>query len=395
MYSGERDSETEVAQFLSRAYSVSTVRRTTVGHPFKTSSKWPGQRGRNIHGIETYSVITRSAAARAATNMGAAPCLRDVHYVVATMDHKDKSTFLDGYRRVLQNVTFLRAVNGYNQTETIEAWLKSGLQFNNISRGGRYWGKLATFQTKFRLLRHQVEHKLPYMVALEDDLILHQSFFNYVGRACTRLIKEPQANIMSLSSYSEIMMLSLAGAERTIGLLRRYGMVRSDDQQLLDSQLMAGHIVLKPLWKCGDECYRAQRGKNNPKLPWLAARPVNTGDIRRTSQISWAEMAMLRLLTGARAASLPLYGVPTGADVGKDPYARDRKDKRGALRSKHADKRIEDCKRLRGENATSCTASRLRAEVAETRARVKMLIAAASKMTVGTEARDAAASTHK
>ena len=67
----------------------------------------------------------------------------------------------------------------------------------------------------------------------------------------------------------------------------------------------------------------------------------------------------------------------------------------GALRSKHADKRIEDCKRLRGENATSCTASRLRAEVAETRARVKMLIAAASKMTVGTEARDAAASTHK
>eukprot|EP00966_Prymnesium_polylepis_P138268 3195281-Prymnesium_polylepis.1 len=184
------------------------------------------------------------------------------------------------------------------------------------------------------------------------------------------------------------MMLSLAGAERTIGRLRRYGMVRSDDQQLLDTQLMAGHIVLKPKWMCNDECYRPKKGENNPKLPWLAARPVNTGDIRQTQQITWAEMAMLRLLTGARAASLPLYGVPRGADIGKDPYASERKGKRVALRSKHTEKRIEDCKRLRGDNATSwCTVSRLRAEARSSRAKLN---AAASKSAVGKEVRGAA-----
>ena len=73
---------------------------------------------------------------------------RDVTYVVATLKHaaaalKDNSSFLAGYLRELPNLHVAHAVNGYNHSETLEELLVSGVQFHNLSSGGRSWGRRA------------------------------------------------------------------------------------------------------------------------------------------------------------------------------------------------------------------------------------------------------------
>ena len=59
----------------------------------------------------------------------------------------------------LPGVEIMRAVNGHNVTETIEALLESGLVFHNLSHMVRKWGKLATWITKYRMIEHQVRRR--------------------------------------------------------------------------------------------------------------------------------------------------------------------------------------------------------------------------------------------
>ena len=44
------------------------------------------------------------------------------------------------------------------------------------------------------------------------------------------------------------------------------------------------------------------------------ARATNKGDMSRSVRISWAEMAMLRLLTHKPARQLPAFGTPPDTD---------------------------------------------------------------------------------
>lgn len=119
-------------------------------------------------------------------------------YAVATLAHVDKSNFIDGYQETFgADVRILRAVNGHNQTETLEALLSSKIQFHNVSRGGRLWGKLATFLTKYQMLRHQVDNAIPYQVTFEDDLVMQRpTVFSYVQRQCAHLEANPKIDVL-------------------------------------------------------------------------------------------------------------------------------------------------------------------------------------------------------
>ena len=58
-------------------------------------------------------------------------------------------------------------------------------------------------------------------------------------------------------------------------------------------------------------------------MAWTLARKTNRGDIARTEQITWAEMAMLRLLTNwDRARRMPSYGNPRGGEEDTDLCAK-------------------------------------------------------------------------
>lgn len=251
--------------------------------------------------------------------------------------------FLASNRRVLPSVRVLPAVNGFNHTEVIEALLRSGLRFRSLSAGGKKWGKIATFLTKYRALQQQVRDRVPYQLLLEDDVLLYPSVLPFLGRACDYYNAHPDLTVMQLSRYGEALLFSLAGAQQMIRKIDEFGILRSadtglephphpsgrrhspralplitqslfacrasfsdDDQQLLDWRIMSiKHVRMRP--KLGEA--------------WTLGRGTNSagGHIYRSRKVTWAEMAMLRLLTARQATlTLPSFGNPSFTDLRAD-----------------------------------------------------------------------------
>ena len=78
--------------------------------------------------------------------------------------------------------------------------------------------------------------------------------------------------------------------------------MRATDQQLLNPATMGNrHTVSKFL-----------HHQKWPERPWILGRSPNSADghIWRTRKITWAEMAMMRLLTLKGSRQLPLHGNP-------------------------------------------------------------------------------------
>jgi hypothetical protein len=210
----------------------------------------------------------------------------------------------------------LPAVNGFNETEVIEVLLGSGLQFHNLSKFVRKWGKLATFLTKHRMLRHQVEHSIPFQVTFEDDVVALPPFRHHVQAACSTHYDGPHPDLVKMSGYAEIFMTSLAGARRVLRALHKTGIVKNDDQQLGSSELMG---------------YTVKDRKETPghRGAWKLARKTNAGEITATRGMTWHEMAMLRLLTNPAARHLPAYGMPVPLPELACRYGHNECDRRG------------------------------------------------------------------
>jgi len=218
--------------------------------------------------------------------------------------------FLDGYSRVLPQVHILPATNGFNHSEVIHHLLSSRVPFLSLSNGGKKWGKLATFLTKFRALQYQVDHRLPFLLLMEDDLVLSPTaFLPYIRNdVCPIYDRSPNVTIMQLDNYAEVLLTSLAGARLLIERVRDFGIRRNDDQQLLDGRIMGGGIrVLRKSVKF--------LPKDRPR-PWRLGRATNhhEGHIYRTRRITWAEMALLRALTHPPSRALTSFGNPAFTD---------------------------------------------------------------------------------
>eukprot|EP00326_Haptolina_ericina_P003683 CAMPEP_0181217848 /NCGR_PEP_ID=MMETSP1096-20121128/27371_1 /TAXON_ID=156174 ORGANISM="Chrysochromulina ericina, Strain CCMP281" /NCGR_SAMPLE_ID=MMETSP1096 /ASSEMBLY_ACC=CAM_ASM_000453 /LENGTH=192 /DNA_ID=CAMNT_0023310009 /DNA_START=268 /DNA_END=842 /DNA_ORIENTATION=- len=190
-----------------------------------------------------------------------------------------------------------------NTSDTTEALFESGLSFRNLSKGAKKWGKLAAFLSKVRALEAQVKRGSPFQLTMEDDLHLRgPSFARMLTAACRLYNADPTLDIMQLSPFTELMLTSLEGATKMLRLLRLRGIMRSTDQQLLDPRTMGNnHRVLKFF---GHFHWR--------KRPWVLARAPNSaaGLIWRSRRMTWAEMALLRLLTLPGSRALPLHGNP-------------------------------------------------------------------------------------
>ena len=164
--------------------------------------------------------------------------------------------------------------------------------------------------TKYRALRFQIEHQLPFLLLMEDDLVLHAThFLPYVREnACRLYDAHPETTIMQLDNYAEALLISLEGARLLTTRVREYGIRKNDDQQLLDERIMGGGIkVLRHKIKA--------LPKGSP-LPWRLGRATNhhEGHIYRSRRITWAEMALLRALTHAPSRAMPSFGNPSFTD---------------------------------------------------------------------------------
>ena len=82
--------------------------------------------------------------------------------IVLRPELNSSQKYVRGYRRLFgSGLKILRAVDGYNHTETLETILDTGVPFHDLSKAGRRWGMMANWLSHFLALRHQVENSLP------------------------------------------------------------------------------------------------------------------------------------------------------------------------------------------------------------------------------------------
>ena len=231
-----------------------------------------------------------------------------ITYVVAALSREhDVVThrYYENNTRILPNLRVLRAVNGHNSTEVIEALLASGLSFHRLSSDNKRWGKLATWLTKWKALRHQVRTGSAYQITLEEDVVVHESFCTLVSQACEAYLKRPELSILHLSGYAEVLFTSLNGARGLLARMQALGIWRADDQTLGDARVLRRE----------ETDHKRISGHDLPTRPYHLARATNSGDIIATRKMSWTEMNLLRLLTSPGARQLPNFGNPDGVDA--------------------------------------------------------------------------------
>ena len=268
-------------------------------HRLKTENELLQNSFKQLVAVQSPPTPNAAAIPLPAADLKLPPCHanRSVAYVVASLTHRDGTNFVDAMAKALPGLHVLRAVNGFNQTETIEALLDSGLKFHNLSHNVRKWGKLATFLTKWRALELQLARGSPFQITLEDDVVIKPTFNEFVQRACERL-REKQPDVLILSPYSEVLMTSLAGARNLMRQMRQAGIRKNDDHQIVDTRIM-GHAMAT---------FRPFLFKKREPKPWKQGRRTNRGDIQSSQGMTWTEMALLRLVTNPAARSLRGFG---------------------------------------------------------------------------------------
>ena len=251
--------------------------------------------------------LRRPCVPMASVSMASAPStpcnLNSISPVAIVLNPSSNSTrrYVEGYRRTFGSVLHvLHAVDGNNHSGLIERLLDTGLHFHDLSKLGRRWGMLGNWMSHYFALQHQIEHQLPYQLTMEEDLWLRPTFKQHVESACEPFRRSPAPDIIQLSRFSELLLTSLEGARVLHDAMRRAGVRKSIDQQMLDPAVMGSvtarpHSVLK--WGSAHKKGLAWKSK-----PWVLGRVANSaeGNIWRTRRFTWTEMAMLR---ESRAAS--------------------------------------------------------------------------------------------
>lgn len=187
----------------------------------------------------------------------------------------------NSFPNLFTNQVVLHAVHGFNQTDTLLKLLDTGLQFHNLSKGGRNWGKLATWLTKYRSLKYQVEHKIKFAVTIEDDVVPDTNWDVVT-------LENSSSSIVKYSTYAEVYSTTLAAAHKILSRLQTEGILKNDDQQFFWSDTVQ------------------KRYKNVFRLK----RKPNRGVIIKTPAMTWMEMAMLRKITQSKSFGRAYLGNP-------------------------------------------------------------------------------------
>jgi GR25 family glycosyltransferase involved in LPS biosynthesis len=133
-----------------------------------------------------------------------------------------------------EEIELFQSVNGYSEDHTIKSLQQSGLIFHNLhdSHSLRY-GVLANFLTKFQILEYQIEHDIPYICFLEDDVCIKKNFINFIyDDAIPEFKKDKKLNIIRLGVWGEAYITSLASAKRLIKIIKQTGIRENIDNQL-------------------------------------------------------------------------------------------------------------------------------------------------------------------
>lgn len=146
-------------------------------------------------------------------------------------------------KSILPELKLFRSVDGFNISETRQNLTEENLQYNCLAPPGMHddpkklenhkpkWGTLACWLTKYKALKWQVQHKIPYMCFIEDDLLINTAFEEFCYKKISKL--EPGVtNIIRLGKWGEGYITSYETSQKVLYNLYKTGILMPIDDQL-------------------------------------------------------------------------------------------------------------------------------------------------------------------
>ena len=192
----------------------------------------------------------------------------NIVYLMQTLRPPQRIHFINKNIQTFSELKLFLSINGYNIIETMNEYLKSGLKFHNLDFCT--YGTLANFLTKVNAFKFQVEHKIDYMCLIEDDLIIEDTFKNFIE---TALYVLKDCNMLRLCNWGEGYVTSLDGAKNILTHIYNDGIIDSIDNQLRT--------------RCGKEVHITN-------TPFNLVVETNKGDCLQTQNISEYDLLKLR-----------------------------------------------------------------------------------------------------
>jgi len=189
----------------------------------------------------------------------------NVKVFVLSLQRGDRADVVDANQERFPNIRVIQSVNGYDEAETRKELAALGIPYYRLQKNFETYGTLANWITKTKMLVRQVQEGYPYMVMLEDDMLLGERFMEIIERLTSAPEKLAQFNVIRLAPWGECYLTTLEGARRTLGCLRRKGIVANIDIQLRT--------------QCGSELYVKIGGALQQ------TSETNQGDCMKTSRI--------------------------------------------------------------------------------------------------------------
>jgi hypothetical protein len=110
----------------------------------------------------------------------------NISYFVLLLNQSDRCAIFNENKKTIPFLSLYPSINGYNEENVLTELRKTGLHYHTLNNYGkqdyRNYGTLASFITRFNILRMQVRQQLPFVCFIEDDIILKPSFAHFVER---------------------------------------------------------------------------------------------------------------------------------------------------------------------------------------------------------------------
>jgi predicted O-methyltransferase YrrM len=181
---------------------------------------------------------------------------------ICSLMRSDRVPTVEANHALFPNAKVFPSIDGYDVEKTIQALKSIDVKFVNLNQRFKTYGTLANWITKYNVLQHQVDNKIPFMCFVEDDIKMLPSFEEFVNQATKHLTKD--VNMVRLGLWGEAYITSFDSAKRILSHLTEKGVILNIDNQL------KGH--------CGKEI------KLNG-APIQLTSPTNKGDCLKTKAI--------------------------------------------------------------------------------------------------------------
>ena len=173
-----------------------------------------------------------------------------MEYYVLSLNRGNRRHIYDENKRILPELKMFKAVNGYDKQETIAEFKKLGIEYHNLDF--KTYGTLACWITKVKMLKHQIDHKIPVVCFIEDDILLDHRWKAFTRER--KLLLCDDVNIIRLCQWGEGYITSLEGAQRLMKIIKEQGVLLNIDNQLRGMNEKYIDVLPPALLMCSTNC---------------------------------------------------------------------------------------------------------------------------------------------